>query len=294
MKLKVPSLSVQQAHVQTVDIGQALIGPISVGELVVNNVNFALLGASGVLNGTSITVTINITFKWHIHIGLPWPLDDIDTGATHDFPPIVFGPIGLGNITLPGLNNIQLNIPSLNTQNLVVTPNNPITIHLTNVTADGVMATNFTLPSQGFTLAGMGLTSINGNGIGVPLADMEKATVKHLYGDPINIPAFSVGNFSMTSAQIPGVSSTAPLNINAVLPTQNCGFGDNNSFLSMHLYITPSALMHVDHLEISNATASVAVGNVTLHNVALPYDVLNIKLADIGINTLVIPSFNVT
>jgi len=48
----------------------------------------------------------------------------------------------------------------------------------------------------------------------------------------------------------------------------------------------------VDHLGIWDATASATVGQVVLHDVTLPYDVLNLTLSQIGINTVGIPLFN--
>ena len=35
-------------------------------------------------------------------------------------------------------------------------------------------------------------------------------------------------------------------------------------------------------------------GQIVLHNVTLPYDVLNLTLSQIGINTVAIPAFNVS
>jgi hypothetical protein len=291
MKLKAPALNVQQASIQTIDIGQVVIGPITVGNLVLSNADFTISAANGVLTDASISISIHISVEWSVFIGLPWPFDDISFGDTYDLGSIGFGPINLGNVVIPGLNNIHLHIPSLTAQQISIAPSSPVTIQLNNAIADNINATNFTLPSQGFSLAGMALASVNGSGLGVPAAKMDQATIGHLHGASVQIPAFSLGNLNMAAAQIPSVSSSAPLNIPAILPTQSPGF--DAGILSLYVHLTPSALMHISHLEITNANASATVGNVALHNVTLPYDVLNLKLSDIGINTMTIPSFNV-
>jgi len=59
------------------------------------------------------------------------------------------------------------------------------------------------------------------------------------------------------------------------------------------IHIVPSVLTHIDHLEISGATASASVGQIVLHDVTLPYDALNLTLSQIGIDTVQIPSFTV-
>jgi hypothetical protein len=60
------------------------------------------------------------------------------------------------------------------------------------------------------------------------------------------------------------------------------------------IHLRPSALSHVDHLAISNANANATVGQVVLRNVSLPYDVLNLTLSQIGINTISVPAFAVS
>ena len=52
--------------------------------------------------------------------------------------------------------------------------------------------------------------------------------------------------------------------------------------------------MNVNHIEITGANASATVGQIVLHNVTLPYDVLNLTLAQVGLNTVQIPAFNVS
>jgi hypothetical protein len=78
------------------------------------------------------------------------------------------------------------------------------------------------------------------------------------------------------------------------LPEYSIGFGNpHHSLLSIRIYAKPRAHMHVGHLEITDATASATVGSIALHNVTLPFDVLNLTLANVGINTVQIPAFNV-
>ncbi len=291
MKINVPTLNAQQANIQAIDIGQVVIGPITVGNLTLSNADFTMSAAKGVLTDVSVSISIHISVEWHVHVGLPDGIPDIDIGDTYDLGSIGFGPISIGNIVIPGLNNIKLHIPSFTAQNITSAPSAPVTIQLKKVTADNINAANFTLPSAGFSLSGMTLTSAQANGLGVPAANMDRATISHLHGEPVQIPSFALGNLNLGAAQIPDISSSVPLDIPANLPTQSPGF--DAGILKLYLHLTPSALMHIDHLEITNAKASATVNNVVLNNVTLPYDVMNLKLSDIGINTLTIPSINI-
>ena len=106
LHVSVPQLSVQQAGLQTVAVGQLAIGPITVGSLVLNNADFSMSAAQGVLSNVSVTVTIKISVTWHVHVGLPDGIPDINVGDTYDLGSVSFS-MNIGNIvTVPGLNNI--------------------------------------------------------------------------------------------------------------------------------------------------------------------------------------------
>ena len=95
----------------------------------------------------------------------------------------------------------------------------PLGLQLQNATADQVHAHNVVLPSAGFSIAGLTLNSVQGTDVTLPAAHVDQATVGHLHGDPIALPAFVIDNLNLPTAQIPDVSSSAPLDIPADLST---------------------------------------------------------------------------
>jgi hypothetical protein len=111
LQVRVPALDVQQANLQTIDIGQLAIGPITVGDLVLDNVAVEMAAAQAVLSNVSVTITIHVSVEWHVHVGMPDWIPDIDVGDTYDLGSFGFGPVAVGDIVLPGLNDIKLNIP---------------------------------------------------------------------------------------------------------------------------------------------------------------------------------------
>lgn len=289
LQVNVPKLDVQQAGLTTISVGQVAIGPITVGDLVLNNTDFSLTGAQGLLKNVNVTVTVKISVEWHVHVGLPDGIPDIDVGDTYDLGSLSF-PMPVGDIAIPALNNVHINIPTLNAQNLSVSAT-PLSLQLQNAKADQIHVDHATLPSAGFTIAGLALASVEGEAVSVPAAKVDQATIRHVHADPIKIPSFTLGNLHLPAAQIPHVSSSAPLDIPANLQTRSVGF--DAGILRVAIKVKPSALSHIDHLEISNANASATVGQVVLHNVVLPFDALNLTLSQIGINTIEIPAFTV-
>lgn len=290
MLAKIPQINVKHAGIKSISIGQVAIGPISVGSLVLNNADLSMSAAQAVLQNMSVTVTLHLTVSWHVHIGLPDGIPDIDVGDTYDLGSFSFS-MPVGNVVIPGLSNLNFHIPSLTAQNLSVSVN-PIGLQLSNVIAEQIHAADLVLPSQGFTLAGLTLTSLAGNGIGIPAAKINQATVSQVHGDSVKVPSFALNGLNMPAAQIPVITSSTPLNIPANLQGQSIGF--DASILTLTINITPSVLSHIDHLEITGASANATVGQTVLHDVTLPYNVLNLTLSQIGLDTVDIPSFSVS
>jgi hypothetical protein len=82
--VNVPELDVNQAKLQTIDIGQVAIGPITVGDLVLNNADFSMSAAQGALTNVSVTIKVHISVEWHVHVGMPDGIPNIDLGDNYD------------------------------------------------------------------------------------------------------------------------------------------------------------------------------------------------------------------
>ena len=289
MHVNVPELDVQQAGLTNVSIGQVGIGPITVGELVVQDIDLRFSAGVAFIRGMTVRVRLHIEFEWHIHIGLPWPFDDIDIGSTEDLGTYSFNMPPVGDVVIPGLSNLNINIPSLTAHNVGASANPIANLQLHNATAQTIRARDVVLPSAGFTIAGLSLNSIQGDNISVPAAGVREATVGHLTGNPLNVGEFSLNSLTLGSATVPLIRNTSPFDVPANLQSRRLPF--DLGLLEFALIITPSATAHIPYLEIDNSNATATTGRVVLRNVTLPFDVLNLTLSQIGINTIGIPSF---
>jgi hypothetical protein len=164
-------------------------------------------------------------------------------------------------------------------------------VQLHNAVADGVQAKNAVLPTAGFTISGLTLNSLQGNNVSVPAAQLDSATVTHLHADPANVPTFGLRNLNLPTARTESVVNTAPLDFPLVMKlSHEPGF--DVGLLKVVLHITVTAQAHIPYLELNGVDASATVGQITLNNVSLPFDVHNLTLSKIGINTIGVPAFN--
>jgi hypothetical protein len=293
VQVKAPELNVQKTDLTSVAIGQIGIGPITVGELVINDVDFRMNAGVGFIRGMTVQVKIHIDFQWSVHVPLPWPFDDINVGSTANLGTYVFNLPSIGDVTIPGLSNIDINIPSLTAKNVTASPNALTNLQLNNAVAEQIAASDVVLPSAGFTIAGLTLNSLETDNVSVPAAGVRQATIGHVHGDPLNIGELSLNSVALGSATVPTVRSTSPFDVPAdlqprLLPGAN---GFDLGILKFTLIVTPSVVSHIPFLEINNSNATATTGRVVVHNVTLPFDVLNLTLSQIGINAIQIPTF---
>jgi hypothetical protein len=289
MLAKIPQITVDQAKLQSVSVGQLSLGPISVASLTVRNIDVSLAAAQAILQDVKVTLTVAFSVEWHVHVGLPDGIPDIDIGDTVNLGSFSFG-LPVGQVIIPGLTNLKFHIPSLAAQGLSASADS-LALGLNNVTAEHLAVADLVLPSNGFSLAGLSLASVAASGIGVPAASVGHATVTNLHGDPLTIPAIALNNLTLPAVQIPTINSSVPLDIPANLQGPSPGF--DAGILRVVLHIVPSVLVHVDHLEINNTSATATAEAVVLHDVIVPYDAHNLTLSQIGINVVQIPAITI-
>ena len=56
------------------------------------------------------------------------------------------------------------------------------------------------------------------------------------------------------------------------------------------LRVKLTAEAHIDQLVIRNVKANLSIGKIELHNIVAPYELLNLTLAQVGIETISVPS----
>jgi hypothetical protein len=292
LKVQIPAVDVQRAGLASISVGQVSIGALHVGELVLDNASLSMSAGPAVLRNLSVTVTLRITLGWHIHVGLPWPFDDIDFGDTYDLGSPAFS-MPVGDVTIPQLNSIQVRVPSLRATNTSLGSVAPLTnLQLGAVTAEQVRARTVVLPAAGFSVAGLSLTSVQGTSITVPAGSVGEVTIGRVHGAPVTIPSLTLGDLSLPTMSIPDITSQAPFDIPTTFQART--FTMPAGVLRLSLTIRPSAISHVDQLRLTNTRASASVQRIVVRDVVLPYEIHNLTLSQIGIDTISVPTFTVS
>lgn len=287
---------VQAAVVARVDVGRIAVGDVSLGDLVVgqlrvDDASVAVRSGQALLRDVEVTMRLEFSIDWWVGIDL-W-FDEFSDSGTARFAPLTI-PLALGDWEVPGLRNIDLDIAVLTGSN-VQTRADPITgLQVNGLAAEDVRATDVVLPTPGFDLAGLALTSLTVADVGVPAARVGAATVGHVRGTPLTLPGLRLRDLSLPSAAAGDIRSgvlDVPLQRRERMelsPALNLGF------LRLTPFVRPSAGTHIAQMHLTGVQASMAARRVELGNVTIPYELHNLTLADIGVHTIDVPTITVT
>jgi len=284
MLTTISEADVQRAGVGTVNVGQVGIGPITIGQLVVTNFELNTAGDGAILRNFVVTMTYAMALDWHLHIELPGKV--IDDSGTEDLDSPQFI-VGFGDVHIPGLENIKIDLASLTMDNPAATITPVSNLQLGAAVAEQIQAKNLKLPTAGFTLAGLGLGTLNVGGFGVPAANLDSVTIGRVHGDATPFGQMALSNLAMPSATVPDIVGQG---VDAVLTPKPKAFHLDLGCLDLTLRVNPTAEAHIDKLTLSNITANMSIGQIELHNIVAPYELLNLTLSQVGIDTITVPT----
>ncbi|WP_425258301.1 hypothetical protein ACPOLB_22635 [Rubrivivax sp. RP6-9] len=294
MKMSVPAASIGQASVQQVQVGEVRIGPVHVGTLRLNDLQ--LQAGSGVAQLRNVRVVLAMAFALDWQVGIvidaPWPLPDVDftEKGTMNLGTMQLA-IGFGNLTLPGLADLQLDIPKLVVPDVTAVVGALKQLSLGAVLAERIQAQGVVAPGGGLQLDGLGLGGVAVQGLQVPAASLAGVRIGRVAGGGLPLKSVTMPGFALPQVQLPRVSCSdvgAIANpVVTTMPTADVGL------LQATLKVTTTAAFHVDELRIDGVRASTSIGEIALQDVELPYEVLDLTLSQLGIDRIEIPQTEV-
>ena len=294
MKIAVPDVGISRTRVQQVSVGEIKIGSVRVDQLLLSNIHVQTSTGIAQMRNVRLALTLQFGLDWRVGVKISMPdgIPDVDfsESGTLDLGTLTLG-IGLGNLTLPGFANLSFDIPSLPVNDISAVVGSIKNLNLGVIVAEQIRAQNVITPTAGFQINGLGLTGVSAKGISVPDAAVAGATIGRIAGGALPIANLTIPNLALPQAAIPTLSSQnvdATSNpVVATLPKVDIGL------LAATLKVTTTAAFHLDELRIDNIKASASIGEIALKDIVFPYEVLNLTLSQIGIETIEVPQLEV-
>jgi hypothetical protein len=284
MRTTISEADIQRSSVGTVSVGQVGIGPITIGQLILTDFELNTAADGAFLRNFVVTVTYKMSLDWHLHIDLPGKV--IDDSGTEDLDSPTFI-VGFGDVRIPGIENLKIDIASLAVDNPTASINPVSSLQLGAAVAEQIQARNLRLPTGGFSLAGIGLGALNVGGVGVPAATLDGVTIGRIHGDSTPFGQMALSNLALPSVAVPDIVGQG---VDAVATPKPKAFHLDLGCLDLTLKVNPTAEAHIDQLTINNVKANMSIGKIELDNVVAPYELLNLSLSQVGIETISVPA----
>ncbi len=294
MKISVPETRVAKARAQQASIGELKLGPIQVGQLSLSGVKLRTRTSTAQLRNLHLALTMSYSLDWRVGVVIdvpaPFPDLNISESGTMDLGTMKLG-IPFGNLSLPGLADLSVDVPSLVARDLEVIAGALKNQNLGAALAEGIRTQGLVAPGQGFQTSGLGLASASAQGITLPDAALAGATIARVSGGTLPIGGLSIPGLDLPALKLPRLACE---NVGATsnpvvtkLPTADIGL------LAATLKVTTTAQFTMDELRVDGVQAAASIGEIALKNIELPYEVLNVSLSQIGLEGIAIPQVEV-
>ena len=289
LKATIPQTRIAKVSVQQVDIGQLSAGPLSVRKLVLDTVHVGMSTGTARLRNLQVTVSLRITLDWRVSVQIPW-VGTFRWNGTIDFG-TQSATVPLGDVAVPGLQSLSLDLGTVSVNNVDAVIGAIQNLRLGGLVVEQVRANNLVVPTPGFQLTGLGLAKAELDGVSVPAGSATDATVKHIHGQALPLGTVTIPGVSLPEANVGDVSSQA-VDVNAT--SNPFLFVADAGLLKVTLNLTPGARMQTDELRLTGVRAATSVGSLELQDVVLPYDVLDVTISQLGIDTIDVPKIEVS
>ena len=288
MKTTVPTTTLDRLTVQQIDIGTVNAGPLEVGRLVLDGMHVDLSTGDAHVRNLRVTVGLALSLEWKVEVSIPlvggWTWSDtLDLGSTEVTA-------GLGDVTLPGLESFSFDLAEISVRDLSAVVGPLRDLRLGPLLAERVRAHDAVVPRTDFSVTGLGLGRMALEGLLVPDGAIAGTEIGRVSGQALPVGSVTLPEIALPAGAATDITST---DIDAGGTARPVRFTADAGVLEVSLRVVSSARMRADEIRLGNVRASGRIGRAELHDVVLPYEVLDLKLSDIGIETIDVPKLEV-
>lgn len=199
-------------------------------------------------------------------------------------------PIPLHDIRIPALQDIALDIPQAEIEDIDAAIQPVTNFSLGGIGFEGLAINNTNLPSDGFSLSGMGFKSFKLDTFGVPASDSEDLTISQFTPDNrVSLPTISVSGINIPSVAIDDVVSDGAVSIMDIQPEEfEAPVFKIGDYFKAYFIVTPVLHFQIGELVLSDLKASASIGSVSVERASSGIVAKGIKLDGLILNELTV------
>jgi hypothetical protein len=278
-KINVAQLLVAAGQVADVKIDRIVPGPIHIDRLSLQGISADLKSAKALLKSVRLLLELQFSVDWWYNIGIWSDSGSDDLGK-------IFFPLPIGDVEVPSLSNIVLNIPEVSATNVTATIGPIVNFDLGGGAFTGVSATNAAIPTNGFQLSGLGLISASIGNVGIPQTLVDNVRIQDFSpSGNIVVPNVQLSQLQLPLASAGDVQSEAPIAIDTEATSRGLRFRLGDVF-GFTFWVTPFAHAHIASFLLSGLSVSGSVDQASIQNITVPVDIQGISLTTINIGQI--------
>lgn len=267
-------MNIEEVTVNNGTIGNIAINKINVGTAKIDKITLA--NTVAIVKSGNVFLQ-NVRMNLELRFVLDWSYDILlhsDSGTTN-LGSMWFS-MALGNVIVPALQDIQLNIPSVDVHNVTGSMPPISNLNLGSAGFTNLVARKTTLPTAGFSLAGLGLGAFSLSSAQIPQTFTDEASIASFApAAELALPSFSMAGIKVPQTNVPNATSGAFF-VDGQASERSIGV--DLGIFSVTIRVTPIAHLAIGAMVMSNLSVSASVGSVTATDIRVPVDVKGIIL----------------
>jgi hypothetical protein len=290
VKIDIQQVSLAQAGIQSIEVGKFAVGPVKIGQLTLNNVSLGLSTGQVELTNVSLEIKLQLALVWSVSISLGWPFPPYTSPTTTSDLGSLTLDLPVGNVNVPGMQQITASIAEAKMANLQANGSPISNLGLGAANATQVLMSDMTLPTGDFQLIGMSLSDAQLAGVSLPTGNIGSITIGEVKGDALPLAQLVIAGLSLPKTAIANIVSGA-ISATAIgdIQERDADLG----VLTMGLQVTPSVTMSIGQLSLSGLAAGGTIGSAALNGITIPYDIRDLTLTNINLDTIQVPAVGV-
>ena len=287
-RIEVPSFVSVSGRAASIRIGEISLGEANIDHVDVSNVETRFSTGRIFLSDAHAIVAIKVDLQWRYDIG-------IDSGSGTE-PLFSFDfPFDIGDVDIPALSNIRLDVPSATLNEVRANLQPVINLDLGGGTFENLRLADTRVPSAGFGLGGLGLGAVRLNDVAVPSVSAASLDLERFAPTgPLVLPSLRVEGIELPAASAPSIESEGLIFVPDVrTDSRTSGWFGFGGIASVRVVVTPELDIRIERLVLQNLTASASVDTLQVQNVSAPVSLRNVSLGGLQLEQLTIERITV-
>ena len=282
-KFHIDRIDAASGMISDVSVEKVNLGIASIGRVEISGLEADLNSSRALLRGVRTLTELHFTLDWKIDLGFIGEWSGSDSLGSIDIP------FRVGDITIPNLNALHFEVPS------VVIPNiqaemAPITgLRLGETRLETLSVEKTDLPAEGLQVAGLGVGQVRVTGVKVPSTETQSVTVGRILPmHQIVLPEATVHNVKVPQTEAKQVQSPA---FSSSAEVASRSLTVNLGILKLKLHIKPVVHLAVDSMVLSDIKLATLVKRIQLKEISVPVALEGIKASGIDLSNIRVNEF---